>query len=120
LADAYEPGDVRKNATIIFRGSTLYDGREVPSTVTNPMYNYKAYSSDFYNQEFTDTNLRYLRYAEVLLMKAEALNELGQTGAAIPLLNQVRHRANLGDTPAVSQADVRTAIWKERRVELEK
>lgn len=118
LADAYEPGDVRKNATIIFRGSTLYDGREVPSTVTNPMYNYKAYSSDFYNQEFTDTNLRYLRYAEVLLMKAEALNELGQTGAAIPLLNQVRHRANLGDTPAVSQADVRTAIWKERRVEL--
>ncbi|MFA9188332.1 RagB/SusD family nutrient uptake outer membrane protein [Flavobacterium sp. FBOR7N2.3] len=118
LADAYEAGDVRKNATIIFRGSTLYDGRVVASTVTNPMYNYKAYSSDFYNQEFTDTNLRYLRYAEVLLMKAEALNELGQTGAAIPLLNQVRHRANLGDTPAVSQTDVRTAIWKERRVEL--
>lgn len=45
------------------------------------MYNYKAYSSDFYNVEFTDTNLRYLRYAEVLLMKAEALNELGQTSA---------------------------------------
>lgn len=118
LANAYEAGDVRKNATIIFRGTTLYDGREVPSTVSNPRYNYKAYSSAFYNQEFTDTNLRYLRYAEVLLMKAEALNELGQTSAAIPYLNQVRHRANLGDTSAVSQADVRTAIWKERRVEL--
>lgn len=118
LADAYEPGDVRRAATIIFRGSTLYDGRVVASTVSNPMYNYKAYSSAFYNLEFTDTNLRYLRYAEVLLMKAEALNELGQTSDAIPLLNQVRHRANLGDTPAVSQGDVRTAIWKERRVEL--
>ncbi|MFQ6603081.1 RagB/SusD family nutrient uptake outer membrane protein [Flavobacterium sp. C3NV] len=118
LADAYEAGDVRKNATIIFRGTTLYDGRVVASTVSNPMYNYKAYSSAFYNLEFTDTNLRYLRYAEVLLMKAEALNELGQTNDAIPLLNEVRLRANLGSTPAVSQTDVRTAIWKERRVEL--
>lgn len=118
LADAYEPGDVRKAATIIFRGSVLYDGTEVPESVANPMYNYKAYSSDFSNQEFTDTNLRYLRYAEVLLMKAEALNELGQTSLAIPLLNKVRLRANLGETPALTQTDVRKAIWKERRVEL--
>ncbi|KIA98416.1 membrane protein [Flavobacterium sp. KMS] len=118
LANAYEAGDVRRSATIIFKGSTLYDGREVPSTVDNPRYNYKAYSSAFYNQEFTDTNLRYLRYAEVLLMKAEALNELGQTSAAIPFLNQVRKRAKLGDTPFSSQDDVRKAIWKERRVEL--
>ncbi|MBE8724077.1 RagB/SusD family nutrient uptake outer membrane protein [Flavobacterium hungaricum] len=118
LADAYEAGDVRRAATIIFRGSTLYDGTVVAATVSNPMYNYKAYSSAFYNQEFTDTNLRYLRYAEVLLMKAEALNELGQTAAAIPLINQIRHRANLGDTPAVSQTDVRKAIYKERRLEM--
>ena len=48
LANAYEAGDVRKDATIIFRGSALYDGRAVPSTVANPMYNYKAYSSTFY------------------------------------------------------------------------
>lgn len=117
LADAYEPGDVRRAATIIFRGSVLYDGREVPSTVANPMYNYKAYSSDFYNQEFTDTNLRYLRYAEVILMKAEALNELGRTSEAIPLVNVIRKRAGLGDTPFTSQTDVRKAIYKERRLE---
>ncbi|MHC0444821.1 RagB/SusD family nutrient uptake outer membrane protein [Flavobacterium sp. 3-218] len=117
LADAYEEGDVRKDATIIFRGSVLYDGREVPETVANPRYNYKAYSSSFYNQEFTDTNLRYLRYAEVILMKAEALNELGQTSEAIPLVNQIRHRAGLGDTPFTSQTDVRKAIYKERRLE---
>lgn len=117
LADAYEAGDVRRAATIIFRGSILYDGREVPASVANAMYNYKAYSSDFYNQEFTDTNLRYLRYAEVILMKAEALNELGQTDAAIPLLNKIRLRAHIGETSAVSQAEVRTAIWKERRLE---
>lgn len=118
LANAYETGDLRRGATIIFRGSVLYDGREVPSTVANPRYNYKAYSSSFYNQEFTDTNLRYLRYAEVILMKAEALNELGQTSAAIPLVNIIRKRAGLGDTPFTSQADIRKAIWKERRLEL--
>ena len=50
-------------------------------------------------------------------MKAEALNELGQTSAAIPLINEIRHRAHLGDTPAASQTDVRKAIYKERRLE---
>ncbi|KRB55835.1 RagB/SusD family nutrient uptake outer membrane protein [Flavobacterium sp. Root186] len=118
LVNAYEPGDVRKAATIIFRGQTLYDGRLIPTTVENERYNYKAYSSLYTSAWETDVDIKYLRYAEVLLMKAEALNELGQTSDAIPLLNQIRNRAGLGNTPAVSQADVRTAIWKERRVEM--
>lgn len=118
LVNAYETGDVRKNATIIFRGTTLYDGRVVPVTVENERYNYKAYSSAFTDAWETDVNIKYLRYAEVILMKAEALNELNQTPAAIPLLNQIRARAGLGNTTAASQAAVRTAIWKERRVEM--
>jgi hypothetical protein len=118
LLNAYEAGDLRKNATIIFRGTTLYDGRVVPNTVENPMYNFKAYSSQYTDGWETDANIKYLRYAEVVLMKAEALNELGQTAQAIPLLNQIRNRAGLGATTAVSQVDVKTAIWKERRVEL--
>lgn len=118
LVNAYEAGDVRKNATIIFAGTTLYDGRVVPLTVENPRYNYKAYSSAFTDGWETDVNIKYLRYAEVILMKAEALNELNQTPAAILLLNQIRTRAGLGNTTAVSQGDVKTAIWKERRVEM--
>jgi hypothetical protein len=51
-------------------------------------------------------------------MKAEALNELDQTPAAIILLNQIRSRAELGSTGAASKAEVRIAIWKERRVEM--
>jgi hypothetical protein len=90
----------------------------VPLTVENPRYNYKAYSSAFTDGWETDTNIKYLRYAEVLLMKAEALNELGLTTEAIPLLNQIRTRAGLANTTAVLQGDVRTAIWKERRVEM--
>ncbi len=118
LVNAYEPGDVRKAATIIFAGTTLYDGRVVPNTVSNPRYNYKAYSSAYTDAWETDTDIKYLRYAEVILMKAEALNELNSTSAAIPLLNQIRNRAGLANTTAASQADVRTAIWKERRVEM--
>jgi len=118
LVNAYEAGDVRKNATIIFRGTTLYDGRVVPVTVENERYNYKAYSSAFTDGWETDVNIKYLRYAEVILMKAEALNELNQTPAAIVLLNQIRVRAGLGNTTAVSQLDVKKAIWRERRVEM--
>lgn len=118
LVNAYEPGDVRKDATIIFAGTTLYDGRVVPTTVENSRYNYKAYSSAFTDAWETDANIKYLRYAEVLLMKAEALNELDQTPAAILLLNEIRNRAALGNTTAVTKADVRIAIWKERRVEM--
>ncbi|WP_281228823.1 RagB/SusD family nutrient uptake outer membrane protein [Flavobacterium aquiphilum] len=118
LVNAYEPGDVRKAATIIFRGSTLYDGRVVPNTVENERYNYKAYSSAYTDAWETDVDIKYLRYAEVLLMKAEALNELGQTSNAIPLLNQIRNRAGLANTTFSSQVDIRNAIWRERRVEM--
>ena len=120
LVDAYNAaGDTeRRDATIIFRNSTLYYGRVVPATVENAYYNYKAYSSNFTGEDDSDTNIRYLRYAEVLLMKAEAMNELGQTTAAIPYLNQVRTRAKLAGTTATSQQAVREAIWNERRLEL--
>lgn len=120
LVDAYNAqGDtVRRNATIIFRNSTLYDGRVVPSTVENPYYSYKAYSSAFSGDDDSDADIRYLRYSEVLLMKAEAMNELNLTSAAAPFLNLVRTRAGLANTTAVTQADMRVAIYKERRLEL--
>ena len=120
LVDAFNAaGDtVRRNATIIIKPTTLYDGRVVPSTVENSYYNYKAYSSAFTGDDDSDANIRYLRYSEVLLMKAEAMNELGQTSNAATYLNQVRTRAGLANTTATTQADMRTAIYKERRLEL--
>ncbi|WP_426482430.1 RagB/SusD family nutrient uptake outer membrane protein [Chryseobacterium sp. R2ACT005] len=118
LYDAYSATDSRRDATIIHRDMTLYDGYYVGPNTENKFYNYKAYSSNYRDQASTDVNIRYLRYAEVLLIKAEAMNELGQTSAAIPFLNQVRNRANIGNTPASSQTDVRLDIWKQRRLEL--
>ena len=63
-------------------------------------------------------NMPLMRYANVLLMKAEALNELGKTSEAIPLINKVREVH--GDMPAMkgsSQAEVRTQIEHERIIE---
>ncbi|MDY8134356.1 RagB/SusD family nutrient uptake outer membrane protein [Aquimarina sp. 2201CG5-10] len=112
LADSYEPGDTRRDATIIFRGETLFDGREVLNTVVNPMYNQKAYSSAFSDAWETGKNIRILRYAEVLLMNAEAAIQIG--GDAATPLNLVRNRAGLSDIVNPTQMD----IWSERRHEL--
>ena len=59
-----------------------------------------------------------IRLADIILLKAEALNQLGQTADAIPLINAIRARVGLAGTPAVSQSDVALAILKERRLEL--
>jgi hypothetical protein len=63
-------------------------------------------------------NLRILRYAEVLLMNAEASNELGLTSDALTSLNKVRARAKLPAVGSLSQTALRDTIWHERRVEL--
>ena len=59
-----------------------------------------------------------LRLADVILLYAEALNENGNTAAALTQLNRIRSRAGLADSSATSQADVRQAIQDERRLEL--
>lgn len=58
------------------------------------------------------------RLADILLLKAEALNELGDVSGAAALVNQVRNRVNLSNTNASDQASMRLAIEKERRLEL--
>ncbi len=63
-------------------------------------------------------NIRILRFADILLINAEAANELGNTAAAILNINKVRTRAQLANTTATTQSALRTAIWQERRVEL--
>jgi starch-binding outer membrane protein, SusD/RagB family len=132
LSSAYEGGDTRRNATIIFinptavppavsTGTVLWDGYRIPSkdSVENDRYSYKAYHSPIAespqvsnNKDTKPKNIRLMRYAEVLLMYAEASAMTGQ-GDGVNKLNAVRSRSNLGVT-TLSQANV----WKERRVEL--
>lgn len=64
-----------------------------------------------------------MRYAEVLLLWAEALNESGNTNDAVALVNQIRARAGVGllnssaATTVAGQADLRKRIRHERLVE---
>lgn len=110
-------GDViRRDATIIFRGETLYDGRLVPTSVENPMYNEKAYSSANLGDADGDKNIRVIRFSEVLLIQAEAANEIGQD--ALTPLNRVRTRVKLAPIASMSKDQLRLKIWNERRLEL--
>jgi len=131
LANAYQAGDTRRDATIIFinptaagnsAGTVLFDGFRIPSkdSVENERYSYKPYHSALTespqvsnNKDTKPKNIRLMRYAEVLLIYAEASAMLGNAGEATAKLNLVRGRANLaGSTGTIAN------IWFERRVEL--
>lgn len=128
LAAAFEPGDPRRDATILFRGETTPQGDAIPAEGDNPMYNQKSYVPFSLHvagySEGAEQNIRVLRYADVLLMNAEANLELGNIQAALESLEKVRARArggNLEILPEVTTTDpeeLRQAIWHERRVEL--
>lgn len=72
---------------------------------------------EVYNIDKIPLDHRILRYADVLLMYAEACNELGDDASARTALNQVRNRVNLADVTS-SGNDLRKAIRLERRLEL--
>ena len=68
-----------------------------------------------YATDKSPLNHRILRYADVLLMYAEACNELGDDASARDALNQVRRRAKLDDVTASGKA-LQSAIRLERRL----
>lgn len=63
-------------------------------------------------------NWKVVRYGDVLLMYAEALNENGKTIQALTYLNMIRTRAGVPVYTGLTQADTREKIYLERRLEL--
>lgn len=128
LSKSYETGDPRRDATIIYRGETTPDGDVIPVQGDNPMYNQKSYVPfKLFVSGFASgaqQNVRVIRYADVLLMNAEAANELGKTPEALASLEKVRARARGNSTTilpkvtATTKAALQEAIWHERHVEL--
>ena len=136
LRYSFEEGDPRLDATIIDLGETL-DGIFIIGDGTTPdvvVVNGIVTEVECYNQKVwypgTNTitqwghNRRLIRYADVLLMAAEALNENDKPGDALPLLNEVRERARGGngsilpDVTVTEKNALRNAILEERRHEL--
>lgn len=128
LVSSYENGDPRREATIIYVGEILPDGstqvKDNPEII-NERYNQKAWVPAHSGlQDNGPGNIRVLRYSDILLLAAEAKNELGKSGEALPLLNLVRKRARgtnnfiLPDVTVTDQTQLRERIYRERRVEL--
>jgi hypothetical protein len=115
LIDAYEPGDTRRDFSL----ATSYvnsSGQTIQDVFV------KKYRSNPVLNGDNPNNIPVIRYADVLLMYAESLNEIAYNGAgeAMAYLNMIRRRARLpvktsADIPG--QAEFRLAIERERRVE---
>lgn len=125
LYDSYQKGDKRREATLFKEGDKfIYFGKDWTWTKTS--YNYTGFMFAKYIQPFadedrvskngdhpcTDLNVPLMRYAEVLLIKAEALIADGKNGD-MPL-NKIRNRAGLPNISGATMDDLK----RERRCEL--
>lgn len=132
LANAYEAGDQRKSVTVL--DIEAYKAANPSFNITYQVAPYK--NTGLYNQKYLPrkgetsgqlelnytNNFRIIRFAEVLLMAAEAFNRSATPNdtKAQTYLNRVRERAfgdNLHNITATGTA-LRNAIWEERRLEL--
>ncbi len=113
MIQAYEVDDLRKDASLA-DSLLAADG------------NYATYEEKYIRKFYDPTaelqfdggiNVLPLRYADVLLMYAEALNETGKTTEAHDFLNMVRDRAGLGSLSGLSKPEFALALERERRVE---
>jgi hypothetical protein len=104
LETLYEPGDPRQQATILYPLEIVEDGADVVvhinPNIPNQQYNEKAQIPlSTVSAGDNPVNIRRLRYADVLLIAAEAAAQTGDPGTARTYLNQVRERAR-GDQTA--------------------
>ncbi|WP_029033814.1 RagB/SusD family nutrient uptake outer membrane protein [Salinimicrobium terrae] len=121
LLDEYEEGDIRFDETFYVVGDTFAGGviEELPLDRNAAWRKYQNYYKDVNEDMASGINFKVIRYADVLLMMAEAANALGMQEEAIGYINQVRERAELPllDLDLV-QDEVFDAIVHERFVEL--
>jgi len=114
LLGSYFPGDERKDATFIKE----FDGEVFEDYYIQKYWDREAEPGK-QNGE-SDADFIYLRYADVLLMYAEALNETGSgpDAAAYDAINQVRDRAGIEDLSAgLDYQAFKDALLQERRWE---
>jgi len=126
----YENRDPRLKQTIFVPGSTYNNGQQLDDIGTFTGFAFKKYTP--YDEDTDATPIPYptqggnniilVRYADILLMYAEAKNEAtGPDATVLKAINDVRSRQSVMMPPipaGLSQADMREVIRHERRVEL--
>ncbi len=121
FVDGYETGDLRKDVTIFYEACPQFDGMDYDPAYSTTGYNVRKFlvtKAVAATSDNSPLNFPVLRYADVLLMKAEALNKLGRTSEAETPLNEVRTRAGLTAVTGLSQEDFTEKVLQERRMEL--
>jgi len=118
IYDLFEEEDERRAATFY----TSYEKDGVVYDFPWPLF-YKYFDPGQVNAtNQSNANIHILRYADALLMYAEALNEQsGPTPEAYEAINRVRRRAHNDtdhDLAGLSQDEFREAVYLERRLEL--
>lgn len=148
LLNEFEKGDPRTIYTVTFKGDVFPSGTSTYTVVNAASASGRANRKYFVvPAERTAASLfdeaksnHIIRYSEVLLLYAEALNENGKASEALTWLNRIRQRARttpasdpqrvsttydlsytgtlLPDVTTTDQTALRNAIWHEQRVEL--
>jgi starch-binding outer membrane protein, SusD/RagB family len=117
-----------ENDMVRYRAGIFWEYTGLPGQVINPTH-YNPTDTIPYvwkiGRDFpgwwtggSNNNRVLIRLADIILLKAEALNKAGQTALAVPLVNAVRARVNLSPITVSAQSDVALAVLKERRLEL--
>ena len=118
LCNSFEPGDTRKNVTIKTDFLSPKTGKIVVASI--PLFA-KYWQEGLLATGQCNINMHILRYADALLMYAEAMNEVGKTTESAAVLNRVRERA-FGDkthnVTGLGKDALREKIYQERRLEL--
>lgn len=112
LIEAFEEGDKRKDVSIGYWYGEDWNGEK-----RNIPYCCKFKPPMSALDDRCGDNFPVLRYSDVLLMLAEALNEQGETAQALPLVEQVRVRAGLGMPKGLDKNALSDLIARERQVE---
>lgn len=119
LVKAYddEGDDIRKNANILFEDAEWADQYWKPCASSGSIpFLYKWKHA---NGWASGDHISLLRLGDILLLKAEALNETGKPDDALNIVNnKIRQRVNLPPVPMGTKEEIRDAILKERRLEL--
>jgi tetratricopeptide (TPR) repeat protein len=117
LWDSFDGKDRRRGVNLRYEFYSLIENGYVRSSI--PLFG-KYWIDNLAASDQCDVNTHIIRYADALLMYAEALNEVGDPGKAHEVLNRVRERAfgdSSGNFSGLSKEQFREKILDERRLE---
>ncbi|MCJ8166559.1 RagB/SusD family nutrient uptake outer membrane protein [Pontibacter sp. E15-1] len=120
FVESYEPGDKRTKEKEFYYTEYSLSSDRTKTVKLGGHFIYKHFDPLAHLQTTSSgLNWTLMRYAEVLLIYAEAINEVsGPTPEAYEAVNKIRRRAELPELAGLSQQQFREAVWREKWHEL--